>query len=61
MVCVFSGSRDNRCILIHKMIYASPYLSVDGVSDSRSSQSGITSLLIEESFPSDSITASQSD
>ncbi len=57
-MCVFNGSRDNRCILIYKLIYASsPYLSLDGVSDSRSSQSGITSLLIEESSPSNSIAA----
>ncbi len=55
-MCAFSGSRDNICILIYKIIYASPYLSVDGVSASRSSQSGITSLPIEESSPSNSIT-----
>jgi len=43
------------------MIYASPYLAVDGVSVSCRSQSGITSLLIEESYTTNSITASQSD
>lgn len=58
---MFMGSGDNRCILLYKTIYASPYLAVDGVSDSRGSQSGITSLLIEESSPTNSITASQSD
>ncbi len=60
-MCLVAQEIIDACILIYKMIYASPYLSVDGVSDSSSSQSGITSLLIEESSPSNSITASQSD